>query len=158
MPTRIETERLILRTLVPSDAEATCALEGDAEVKRFLRGAREYDVEKARRDIEAGKFEFLMAVTLAASGEFIGRCGLTESDGEWEINIVLQKQHWRSGFGLEIGKSLIQYGFLELGADRILGIADTENSASHHLCKRLGMKLAENVQMKNQRVFEIWRE
>jgi ribosomal-protein-alanine N-acetyltransferase len=40
---------------------------------------------------------------------------------------------------------MLRYGFEEVGLDRILGIADKENTASRRVLEKLGMTFEESV-------------
>jgi [ribosomal protein S5]-alanine N-acetyltransferase len=148
----IRTDRFILRPLEDKDAEPYHAVETDREVKRFLGGASEHDVERYRTMIRQKESWPGAATTLAATlrqdGSFLGRCGFLEYyEGErkigWQIQIVLGRQcPRRKGYATEIGRALMNCGFEKLETDVIFGIfqvADEQgaNEASEGLCKKL---------------------
>jgi RimJ/RimL family protein N-acetyltransferase len=161
----IETKSLVLRPMEPRDAFDIHSLETDPDVKKFLNGASKYDVDHYKQWIAKGDGEHstILAVTLRNDGRFIGRCGFTKNwqCGGPELDIVLKKDHWRSGYGREIGEALIKLGFDELKYDTIFGVADFQNDRSIKLCKRLGLVQRLDFAFKKKRrpvvVYEIRR-
>jgi ribosomal-protein-alanine N-acetyltransferase len=84
----------------------------------------------------------LWAVESRLRRELIGRCGLQylPDTAETEIDFIIAKGFWGSGFATEAGLASLQYGFRETGLEWIVGIAHTENRASHRVLEKLGMK------------------
>src|SRR5262245_48354394 len=86
------TSRLILRQFTIDDWESLAALHNDPEVCRFIGGVK--SVDESRKQLEQWIAEYdrygfsKWAVVLRATGEFVGRCGLTleqiEGVAEWE--------------------------------------------------------------------------
>ncbi|HEY5743923.1 MAG TPA: GNAT family N-acetyltransferase [Terrimicrobiaceae bacterium] len=152
MPTlfEIETDRLLLRRLKVEDAPDYHALETDEDVKRFLSRPSRLTVQDYADSIEKGVpgLATMLAVTLKKTGEFLGRCGFTYNDflDGWEINIVLHRRYWGYGYASEIGSSLISRGFDLLGCQIVYGVVDAQNTASIHLCEKIGLVRQPNVQ------------
>lgn len=149
----IETERLRLRPLTVEDACDYHTLETDPDVKQFLEGPSKLSVQDYRNSIARGAtgLATTLAVTLKTTGQFLGRCGLTNyveflDPIGWEINVVLGRQcPKRQGYATEVAFALIPYGFTTLACDTILGVADAANIASLRLCDKLGMKHERNT-------------
>jgi RimJ/RimL family protein N-acetyltransferase len=81
MATRIETERLVVRTYETGDGDAWVAMFSDPEVTRFLPEApRTSETFKtqlpARHAMEAELGYAMWAVEEKATGTFVGQCGL----------------------------------------------------------------------------------
>jgi ribosomal-protein-alanine N-acetyltransferase len=81
-------------------------------------------------------------VILRDSGHLIGTCGFTRFDFEnssAEVGYVLHKDHWGKGIAAEALKAVLQFGFCELGLQRIEGRFMTKNEASRRVMEKNGM-------------------
>ena len=143
----LETKRLILRTMEPSDFSALCktlqdaqamtAYEhafSDAEVHQWLdRQIQRY------RDDGFG----LWAVLLNENGEMIGQCGVTmqNCDGKWvkEVGYLFERACWHHGYATEAAAACRDYAFKQLGADEVYSIIRDTNIVSQNVAKRNGM-------------------
>jgi ribosomal-protein-alanine N-acetyltransferase len=155
LPT-IETPRLRLRCPRVEDAADYHALETDPVVKQFLRGPSKLSV-KNYGDAIAKDSRDGLTVALKDTGAFVGRCGFTYNpfaEG-WEIDVVLVRTYHKKGYGLEIGSALIQLGFEVLGLNIIYGVPDAANTASIHLCEKLGMKYIRSLN-RNDRLQHVY--
>jgi RimJ/RimL family protein N-acetyltransferase len=84
----------------------------------------------------------LWAVEPHEAGTLMGRCGLrylSDTD-EVEVDLILGRPFWGRGFATEAGLASLQYGFREIGIERIVGIAHVENKASQRVLEKLGME------------------
>jgi len=76
--------------------------------------------------------------------EYIGFCGFLNIDRlvrKAELYMTIgNRTHWGKGFGSEAYKLLTNYGFLELGLNRIYGYQDIDNHAAFHIKEKLGWK------------------
>ncbi|HEY8240344.1 MAG TPA: GNAT family N-acetyltransferase [Kiritimatiellia bacterium] len=81
------------------------------------------------------------AVTLAASGELIGACGLmvTRQHEHAELGYWIARARWGSGYCTEAAEAVVQYGFGELKLRRIFCHHMTKNAASGRVMQKLGM-------------------
>lgn len=64
------------------------------------------------------------------------------------------------GLSTEAARATIKHGFEEVGLDRIVSIADTENSASRRVLENTGMKIEKRVfhEGRSEMHYEISRE
>lgn len=63
--------------------------------------------------------------------ELIGICAYLKNDQkEDEIGYRLREQFWKKGFGTEIAKGLIDFGFRELGLEKIVADVAIQNTNS----------------------------
>ncbi len=145
----LETERLILRRLLPEDLDELYALYRDEEIRRYFPdGTRTYEETKEElewflnghpRHPELG----LWATIYKPTGQFIGRCGLlpwTIDDRlEVEVAYLLAKDYWRKGLGSEAARAIVSYSFGQLNLPRIICMMYAENSASVKVAQGLGM-------------------
>src|SRR5579862_7101392 len=98
----LETERLLLRELVPADVDALAAVLSDSETMRYYpaaldrAGVAAWIERNRRRYIDAG--HGLWAMVLKSTGEVIGDCGLTRQTvdevEEIEIGYHVRRDLW----------------------------------------------------------------
>jgi len=144
----LETERLILRPYEESDFDAVHAYASVAEnIQYMLWGPNEESDTKAfilqaiAHSKENPCRDYHYAAVLKSSQKLIGGCSLTvKSDGEAEIGWILHRDYWKQGFGTEMGKRIVEFGFKELGLHRIIARCDAENYGSYRVMERIGMR------------------
>ena len=145
MEHRIETERLILRTVTVDDAEAIYVWASDTDVNKYLMYTLHKDINVTRewlktRDIN-GKEEFDLGFVLKETGELIGQGGLVyrEELDAWEIGYNLRKDYWGQGLVPEAIQAIIEYVDKEKGIRASVGEFAKENSKSRRVMEKLGM-------------------
>ena len=143
---RIETERLLLRTLERADAEPLARLWSDAAVTRFMGGPRDEETIRRMMEEEAGsptRMDDLWPVVEKATGKVIGHCGLLrkEVDGQEEVELVyvLATSAWGRGYASEIASALRDYAFKQAGLTRLIALIDPQNAPSERVAIRVGM-------------------
>jgi ribosomal-protein-alanine N-acetyltransferase len=147
----LETDRLVLRRLVPGDLDSLFALYRDADVRRYFpEGTLTY--EETREELEwfldghpSHPELGLWATVHKASDEFIGRCGLLpwtlRDRHEVEVAYLLAKQYWGQGLATEAAHAIAEYAFGHLGLSRLVCMIDPENLASIQVATKIGMSL-----------------
>jgi [ribosomal protein S5]-alanine N-acetyltransferase len=148
--TRIETPRLIIRTLEAGDAEAWLAMVNDPAVTRFLPPRPPSTMETFQESLERRqamerKIGYAMwAVDDKATGTFIGQCGirLIEEDGgpETELAYHYTRSSWNRGYGTEAAIAVLAHGLGPLGVDRIMAVVVPENTGSVRILEKAGMR------------------
>jgi ribosomal-protein-alanine N-acetyltransferase len=146
-------ERLLFRQHLPDDMDAFCAMEMDADVRRYVGGQPRSRVgaeEKFVRTLEPVKDSLsLWATVLKENGQYIGRCGIYPHfnnngsivPGEGTLAFYIAKPFWRKGYATEAGCAFIKFGFDELELKRMVAHVQAENAASVHVLKKLGFEL-----------------
>ncbi|MCL2776232.1 MAG: GNAT family N-acetyltransferase [Oscillospiraceae bacterium] len=140
----LETERLILRKLKEDDFDAVHSYMCCAETSIYLLWGPNIE-EEARSYInlamtEAEKnpvFHYHYAAVLKETGKLIGGCRVS---GDGSLFWALHRDYWKQGYGTEMGKALLKFGFEELNLRRIYATCDAENIGSYRLMERLGMR------------------
>jgi RimJ/RimL family protein N-acetyltransferase len=88
----------------------------------------------------SGKF----CLRLKEDQRFIGVSGIFRMDppreNEFEINYRLIKEAWSNGYGSEAARTMISYGFEELGLPRVYASVSPVNWRSKRLLSALGLK------------------
>ncbi len=147
----LETDRLILRHLVPDDLDRLFALYSDPEIRRYFPdGTLTYEETKEElewflnghpKHPELG----LWATIHKESGQLIGRCGLLPwtIEGKYEVEVayMIAKEYWGQGLGPEAAGAILQYGFGQLGLSRLICMIDPSNKASRRVAEKIGMTL-----------------
>lgn len=148
----IETERFILRELLPSDDERMFRLDSNPNVHRFLGNNPVISIEESRKYIANIRNQYLeneigrYAVILKETNEFIGWCGIkyiTEPENGHvnfhEIGYRFIEEYWGKGYGYESAKAWLDYGFKTMKIQTIYASANIENSGSRKILEKIGM-------------------
>jgi RimJ/RimL family protein N-acetyltransferase len=147
--TVLETERLLLRRLVPDDAEFMLGLLNDPAWIRFIgdRGVR--SAEAARDYLANGPIAMyalegfgLYLVELKDGGVPIGICGLIKRAGldDVDLGFAFMPQFRGRGFGIESAAAVLAYGRNAFGLRRIVAITSPDNDDSIRLLQRIGFR------------------
>ena len=146
----IETERTILRNLTSNDAEDFYALNLDNEVLKYTGDQPFENLQTAKNFlINYDQYEKYgvgrLAVIEKATSKFIGWCGLkyNSDKDEYDIGFRFYRDYWNKGFATETAKRCLDYGFKDLGIQRIVGRAMKENISSIKVLEKIGMTLKE---------------
>lgn len=149
-----ETERLIIRKLIPEDFAAIHAMMRKPEVMyAWEHGFTERDTEawftvQFKRYEEDGCGYF--AVALKDTQTVIGQAGILkyELDGktDFAIGYIFDDHYWNKGYATESAKACIDFAFQQLGAAEIYCEMRPENQPSVKVAERLGMaRIGEHV-------------
>jgi [ribosomal protein S5]-alanine N-acetyltransferase len=148
----LESNRLLFRPHRAADLDAFCAMEADAEVRRYVGGA------PRTREAAEKKFQGMFtrpiedrlamwATVLKSEDRYIGRCGLyphfdgdAKVAGEAVLGFYLAPEFWGQGFASEAGRAFVTFGFDELKL--IVTAVQVENAASVRVLEKLGFVLA----------------
>ena len=145
----IPTERLILEDLTGQDLVniqriardphvmkyVLIWLENDEQVAEFLQHA----IDESQR---ADRMDYVLASRIPATGDFAGLTFI-EIDRELkstaEVGIVLLPDFCNAGYGSEILRAYMAFGFETLGMHRVYGKCDELNRASALLMEKCGL-------------------
>lgn len=144
----LETERLILRSMHPMDADDMFDYAGREDVTRYLLWSphpspsyTEDYLKYIQSRYALGDF-FDWAVVHRESGKMIGTCGFTKINAEnnyGEIGYVINPDFRGMEYAAEAAKRVIEFGFEELGLHRIEARFMKGNEASLRVMEKLGM-------------------
>jgi len=147
----LETERLLFRDHTIGDLEPFCALQADAEFRRFVGGkprTREAAEEKFRTVYLPPVPDKLgmWATDFKPERRYIGYCGLYPHTGpsgpipdEAVLAFYSARAYWGRGLATEAGRAFIDFGFGELGLSRIAATVQVGNEASMRVIDKLGL-------------------
>ena len=158
----LETDRLLLRRLLPEDAEMMYAnWASDPEVTRFLRWEPHKSPAKTRELLAAWALlypnpdYYQWAVVEKNSGQVIGSIGifnaalgapeqkagwpeLDTSDGVWEAGYCLGRHWWGKGCATEALKAVADYWFSNTDSNWLCCCYAKENLASGRVMQKAG--------------------
>jgi len=146
---KLETERLVLRPLEESDEADLYPIFNDPEVTQNLLIRHPYPRERMlpwiRERIVAYRHRerYVFAMVLRHSSEVAGICGLVAVNWEHmnaELVYWLGRPHWNKGYVTEAARSMIRFGFEDLGFERISVGCFARNSASARVIEKLGFQ------------------
>jgi RimJ/RimL family protein N-acetyltransferase len=149
----LETARLILRKFSESDFEDVHSYASSVENVIYMPWGPNNE-EQTRAFIESGMREvnendphrnYQFAAVLKSSGKLIGGCDMSvkKTDGmdtDGSLGWIVHRDYWKQGYGTEMGKALLEFGFNELKLHRILAHCDAENIASYRVMEKIGMR------------------
>ena len=144
----IETERLILRKMKPSDSRDMYEYSRLPEVTRYLlwephtNPSQTLDyLEYLQTRYRVGDF-YDWAVVEKSRGKMIGTCGFTSldfSNNAAEVGYVLNPAFWGQGLAPEALMRVMRFGFMELNVHRIEAKYMVENARSRRVMEKCGM-------------------
>ena len=144
----LETERLVLRRLIPTDVDDLVALDGDPVVMAFLSGGKptpRADVEQALRQLidDYARFDGLgrYAAIDKSTGDFLGWMSLA-ADGTDEVDLGyrLRASAWGKGYATEGARALVATAFTEFPIERVRADTMAVNSRSRAVMERAGLR------------------
>lgn len=152
MPLPLETERLRIRPYRENDAVGLHEVFGSPEVMRWTPSPPSKDVaETAERLGRTMAFTArqpaglgLWALELRESTELLGQVGLFPVEGKGpdvEVAYELAPRAWGRGYATEAARALVDYGFREIGLDRIVALILPDNVRSRRVAEKCAMTL-----------------
>jgi RimJ/RimL family protein N-acetyltransferase len=145
----LETERLVLRELVPSDLDFVTEMLADPEVMRFY--PKRYSREEARVWLDRQRERYrrdghgLWLVSDRATGEPRGQAGLllqrVDRLDEPEVGYLIHQPYWRQGLASEAAGAVRDFAFETLRKPRVISLIRPDNVPSQGVARKLGMTL-----------------
>lgn len=157
--TSLESKRLIFRPLKEEDFEAIQSWAAVPENVRFMDWGPNSE-EDTRFFIESARLGSDFAVTLKSNGKVIGSCGIYLSMKETaDMGWILHRDYWKQGYGSELARELVDYGFKSLKLHRITASCDAANYGSYRVMENIGMRREAHLLLARwNRVDEKWSD
>lgn len=144
-----QTKRLFLRPITEADFDVLYEMNTDAEVMRYIgNGKIRSDKTSVHNTINTLQKWYAENRQLAAwatiektSNTMIGWHSLKHLPNSKlvEVGYRLRKAFWGKGYATEMAKALIDYGFNQLGLNKIVGITHPENEPSKRVLQKCGL-------------------
>ena len=151
----LETERLLLRTMVAADLDDLLGIFGDPAVMAAFREPP-LDREQVQRWLERNldhqreRGYGLFAVCLRTNDRLIGDCGLElmEVSGERvaELGYDFRRDCWNRGYATEAARAVRDFAFGTLCIPRLVSLIQPGNPASERVAQKVGLKRAGQIQ------------
>ena len=152
----IETERLLLREILPTDVDGLFELDADAEVHRYLGNNPIKTKDQAIEIIHFIRQQYIdhgigrWAVIDKKTNSFLGWAGLkwiTEQINDHinylDLGYRLIKSCWGQGIATEAATASLAYAFNKLHAPEVYAITDCDNTGSNRVLTKVGLKFIE---------------
>ena len=155
----LETDSLIIEYFNTNDISDWAKIESDANVRRFVDG-KVLSFEEARKYVEMNIRQYQKigygryAVRLKENRNLIGMCGFLKENYGIDFGYRYSKINWGKGLGFEAAKTVLNYGFSELGLKKVVGLTAEENFGSIRILEKLGFKLQEKLLFNNTKAFK----
>ena len=145
----ITTERLILEDLTGQDLAGIQRIARDRDIMKYVliwidnddqvSAFLQHAIDEAQR---TDRMDYVLAARTKETGEFAGLTFI-EIDRELkstaEVGIVLLPEYCRSGYGSEILRAYLAFGFEKLRMHRVYGKCDELNLPSASLMEKCGL-------------------
>ena len=167
----LQTNRLILRPLEISDAQAMFDMNKNPEVHKYLWQTPEKNigesikvidyVQKQYKENKIGRF----ATILKETNEFIGWTGIkfvndqTENGNTnfYDYGYRLDEKFWNKGYATEASIAWLDYGFNQMKIEKMNAYTHFENGASNHILQKVGFNFIEDYLDKDEIPWKWWQ-
>lgn len=152
----LKTERLILREMLVSDAEALFEMDSNPKVHQYLWNKPLKNSSEVQSYIESVNNQYLennigrFVVVLKETNELIGWAGLkynTEMVNNkihfYDIGYRLNERFWGKGYASEASFAWLDYGFNVMKIKVMEAAAHSDNIASNKILLKIGLKMTE---------------
>lgn len=141
---QFETGRLIIRNFTSKDSRDLYEYLSLESVLKYEPGEVCSEDDCKRLALERSSGDTFWAVCLKETGKMIGHVYFgREAPDEfmtWEIGYIFNPVFYGKGYATEACRRIMQYGFDDLHAHRIIALCNPENNASWKLLERLSMR------------------
>lgn len=152
----IETERLLLREILPTDVDGLFELDSDPDVHRYLGNNPITTKEQAIGVIDFIRQQYVdhgigrWAVIDKKTNDFMGWAGLklvTEQTNDHinylDLGYRLIKKYWGQGIATEAAHASLHYAFNNLYANEVFAMAGCDNAGSNNVLVKVGLQFIE---------------
>lgn len=172
---RIETKRLLIRKLEPTDLQDVFECSSDPEISKYtlwdahktINDSKDF-LTKCIKQYSLGQAP-VFGIVLKEEQKLIGTIGFGSIDFESnraEFGYALHVGYWKQNITSEASLAILQFGFRILELERIFATCFTDNVASYRVMEKVGMTYegilrsyhSKNGQRVDVRLYAITRE
>lgn len=152
----LETDRLLLREMKLSDAEALFEMDRNPKVHEYLWNTPLTDVNEVKNIINSVQEQYKQnkigrfVMVLKDTNEVIGWAGLkfnTEMVNNkihfYDIGYRLDEKFWGKGYASEASFAWLDYGFKIMKIPVMEAAAHSDNIASNRILQKIGLQMTE---------------
>lgn len=168
---QLETDRLLLRQLELSDAEAMFTMDSNPEVHKYLWQKPTLAIEETIKTIEYVQSQYIKknigryATILKDTGQFIGWTGIkfindhieNGNTNFYDYGYRLDKKFWNKGYATEASIAWLDYGFNQMKIEIINAYTHSQNGASNHILQKVGMNFIDDYLDKDGVLWKWWQ-
>jgi RimJ/RimL family protein N-acetyltransferase len=156
----VETNRFILREILPTDVEGLFELDSDPEVHRYLGNKPITDKNQIVDVINFIRQQYIdngigrWAITDKKTNDFIGWTGLkfvtdltNNHKNYYDLGYRLIRKYWGQGIATETAIASLKYAFEQLKAGEVFAMADCNNDSSNKILKKIGLHFIEKFDL-----------
>ena len=169
MPLVLETERLLLREILPNDENGMFALDADPNVQTYLGNKPITSKKQAQQTIQLIRQQYVAngvgrwAVVEKETGDFTGWAGLklikeqiNKRTNYYDLGYRFLPKYWGRGYATEVARASLNYGFNDLNLKEIFAMADTRNQASRKVLEKVGFRYLETFDYEGVPHYWYW--
>ncbi|MBT3942023.1 MAG: GNAT family N-acetyltransferase [Chloroflexi bacterium] len=148
---QIKTQRLVLREFVQADWPDVLRYQSDPRYLRYYPWSdrteddvRDFVDSQIAHQSESPRRKFQLVITLPDQPGLIGNCGIrrkSDNDFEADIGYELSPERWGRGYATEAASAMVDFGFQELGLNRVSSWSIADNAGSANVLEKVGLKL-----------------
>ena len=167
----LEIERLLLRPLELTDAEAMFTMDNNPEVHKYLWQNPTQTIEEAIKTIENVKSQYeknnigRFATILKETNEFIGWTGIKYIDDHiengntnfYDYGYRLGVKFWNKGYATEASIAWLNHGFNKMNIQIMNAYTHSQNGTSNHILQKVGMNFMEDYLDKDGVIWKWWQ-
>jgi len=155
-----ETERLILREILPSDIDGMFELDSDPEVHKYLGNKPVIDRDQISKVIDFIRQQYIdngigrWAIIDKKTNNFMGWTGLkfqtdltNNHKNYYDLGYRLIKKYWGQGIATETAIVSLQYAFEQLKTNEVYAMANCENVGSNKILRKVGLNFIESFDL-----------
>ena len=156
----IETERVILREILPTDENGLLDLDRNPKVHTYLGNNPVDNIYQIREVIKKIRQQYIdngigrWAIINKETNDFIGWTGLkfvTETTNNhinfYDLGYRLIEKYWGKGIATETTKAILNYAFEKLKLTEIYSMCDLGNVGSKNVLEKTGLKFIETFDL-----------
>jgi len=157
-PLEIESNRLVLRLMQPSDLDGLFKIFSDTKVMDAFNHPP-FTIEQmerwmARNLSHQAEFGYgLFSVILKSENLLIGDCGLeimeVEGQQKTELGYDFRSDYWNKGYATEAASAVRDFAFSSLKLPGLISLVRAGNLASKRVAEKVGMHLDEEIERYN---------
>ena len=158
----LETERLILRNVLPEDAAVMYDYRNNEICARYQRGQTkdlpgiEELVARRTGDTLTDEANSLVAVALKDTGEMVGEIVVMPNDGCFTLGYTFSYKHHRKGYAFEALTALTELLHKQHPEMEFISFTAPENMPSRKLLEKLGYTDLGYVEKITSNVYGKW--